>query len=409
MKYNFILVSMGTLIGRVLGYYRDIYIINRYGVTSKADTINFLLISSDFINNFFSWSIIIGTCLPILIKHNSKVLRKSILIYCLRISIAVYTIYIIYIYLNYGNFVLSISVISLTIFINIKYSFSLIDAQIEENFVFTSISNFIFNFGIILSLIISGENYILLSFSILSVTLIRYILSYSFNKINKIKPSYTDEIIEISLFNLFLIPIICQSFIGFSLALDQFHLLKYDNGSLTIYNLVLKIFLAPITIIIGSYLVSYYPKLIKQYNNNEKGSSVDIKNFLFRFIILTFSLNIMFFISLYLGSDLLKLFIKVETEVFEEIISILKFSSINFIPYSLLLLILNLCLANSNYKTLLYITISQIIIKLILYNIFNFNVYNVIFIGFICNIISLFIFYIFNKIPYEKKYENINI
>lgn len=409
MKYNFILVSMGTLIGRVLGYYRDIYIINRYGVSSKADTINFLLISSDFINNFFSWSIIIGTCLPILIKYNSKLLRNSIIIYCLRISIAVYTIYIIYIYLNYGDFVLSISVISLTIFINIKYSFSLIDAQIEENFVLTSLSNLIFNFGIILSLIISGENYILLSFSILSVTLIRYILSYSFNKINKIKPLYTDEIIEISLFNLFLIPIICQSFIGFSLALDQFHLLKYDNGSLTIYNLVLKIFLAPITIIIGSYLVSYYPKLIKQYNNNDKGSYVDIKNFLFRFTILTFSLNIMFFISLYLGSDLLKLFIKVETEVFVEIISILKFSSINFIPYSLLLLILNICLANSNYKTLLYISISQIFIKLILYNFFNFDVYNVIFIGFICNIISLFIFYIFNKLPYERKYEAINI
>lgn len=401
ISFNFIILSIGTFLGRILGYVREIYIIKTYGINEVSDNLNFLLISPDFINNFFSWSIIVSTVMPfIIVSNNYKVLNK-IRNKILFIAFFLYAFYILYYLFNSDENFIAISIISGTIFFNIYFSFTLVISQKNNNFLFTSLANFLYNLSVILALIVSGDNLIFISIIILFFSLFRFYISKFYNiykGFNLSKQSYS-KLLNLN-FKSILLAIISQSVLGLVFLIDKFYASNLQEGSLTLYSLIEKLYLAPITIVIVSSLSARYPlfiEIISDFNNRK----LDYFNFFKRNILLSLFLSF----ALFLSSPFIKYFflnfIGIELNEINIIIYHFKILLFDLIPYSLILFFVNHLLAQKKYSFLLVITLVSIISKYIMLELFADSLFNIIVLNILNHLLTLLlIITLFYK--YEK-------
>ena len=330
----------------------------KFGISKFSDSINYILITPDILNAFFSWSILVNTLLPLALKGYDLTKAKRILVYLAVFSVILFSIYQWFINSNYF---LEIIVLSLTLIPNILFSFTLLEAQSNKDFIFTSLANFIYNLGVILSLVFLQEDLIFMSISILTFTVIRYYLSKFYNKTRFYKQNQGHKKVDI---NFIVLSIFAQTGIGLLTIIDKFFISRFEAGTLTIYSFSEKIIYAPITIVLVAYLQANYPLLIENENKN---------NFV-RKVRITFSvLTVFIFTALYIlamVANPLMSWLNVP-ENYNSILPMLKNLNIVTIPYSIFILMSYELLAKRDYKLLLITVLLVLFFKLYLLNIYG--------------------------------------
>jgi putative peptidoglycan lipid II flippase len=403
LTFNFFILTIGNFVGRILGYAREIIIVKIYGINEISDNLNLLLISPDFINNFFSWSIIISTVLPYIAITNSVELLNQIRNKILLIAGILYLIYI-FIHFQYSHInIFPIVIITGTIFLNIYFSFTLVMAQKNDNFLFTSLANFLYNFGVIFALIFSGNNFILISVIIFIFSFFRFYLSKIYNSYKNynlmIEPSYDTPVEKLNFKNI-LLAILSQTVLGLIFLIDKFYASKLQVGTLTIYSLIEKLYLAPVTIVIVSSLSARYPSFVDIIS--------DLKNKHFEYYLFfkkNMYLSIILVIVLFFISPLIKYvfinFIGFSLNEINIIIYYYRILLFDLIPYSIILFYVNHLLAQKKFLVLLFLALFSMSSKFILLLLFANSLFNIVILNIINHFITLFLVaFLFYK--YEK-------
>ena len=361
--FNFVLLTFGTFAGRIIGYAREILIVKVYGFNEISDRINFLLLSPDLLNNLFSWSIIVSTVLPYLLYSNSfeiyNYVRRRILI----------TAFVFYVaFVCYFNFIshpdfFAISIILFTIFLNVYFSFTLVVAQKHGNFVFTSLANLLYNFGVIFALFLAKADLIYVAVLILFSSIFRFYLSYLFNShhkyilnVNGTGPSADFRVSSV------LLAIMSQTVLGLVFLVDKLYASNFGEGALTRYGLIEKLYLAPVSIITVSFLAARYPELIeilsditlkkREYWALFKRNIV-ISSLLLFFLVVTVPIVRFLFVN----------FIGLEIREIESIIYHYKILLFDLLPFSIVLFFVNHFLAQKKFVLLLIIALFSIVTK----------------------------------------------
>jgi putative peptidoglycan lipid II flippase len=364
IRKQILLLWTGSLIGKLLGFLRDFFVVNLHGLGSESDNILLILIVPDYLNSFLSWSIIVNIFLPTFILNNESekyykylikiLIRTSILIYC----ILTFLILISTEELDWK----SIFIINMSFFFNVLFGLTLLISQSRHDFIFTSFANTIYNLGIIIGIYFSFISKYVMPIMVLIISFIRYQLSKIYNdykhKLKMVSVSHTKHDFQI------VFVFLALSAFSFNSLIDKTITTTINLGSLTLFSIAEKLFLFPLTILIITYLKYDLPilsKKILKFKKFDLAQDLIKKSTIFFFCFLTF------YIYKNLCIELLESYNLIPNINFQYLSKILDLFNYSTIQYCLIIYLSNIYIIKKDYKNLLLRTGLPIILKIPIY------------------------------------------
>lgn len=367
---NFILIFIGLFFGRILGVIREVILIFFYGATAFSDKLIFLLLIPDLINTLLSSNSITSIVLSNIDKNSFDHKFKFYNKYLFEIGCVFYSLILFFSYIHHHDLLLNSGIVLISIFYNFKFNLEISKSQFFNNFKSTSYSNILFNLGIIISIFLSKIDILFFSLGVTLTSLIRYYLARYYNNLSddynnrKSDDLFCKTIIE-SRF-LFLVSIISSSIFFISPLIDKIAFYDLVDGDLSLYNYSEKIYLLPMSLLIGPIITVNFPTLTKLYNSNDKISYFRFAKDLFRkSLVLNFFIFLFF---LFFSEYIIKIIFYFSDLTILQLKKIVFFFSIlNFglIPLFCIIWIVNLYVIRKMYYRLFFLSIFSIFSKII--------------------------------------------
>lgn len=361
-------IMMGTFLGRILGYCRELIIASVYGVSQQADDVILILVTPDLLNNIISTSIIGVIAIPLYNNSSNqfrieKVLSKKLLTIAILTSIVFYTVLLV----NYDFYISILLIVSmLTIFPNMKFGLELAKAQYKNNFVITSFANPIYNIGAIFAVFVSKLELFLTPISIVIIACIRYMIAKYYNIKKKFVFSNTNEDVETPKYKSIIIAIMSGGLFYLGPTIDKLFTYKMIAGELSYYNYAEKIYLLPLSLVITPLIQAYFPSLSELKAKGEKILFRKKLLFLAKINILLGGSVLIGF--LFLGEWITKLifyFTSINEEQISNISEVLTYLMYGLIPNLFMTLLFNIYFIYSKYERIFKLTIVFLTLKLI--------------------------------------------
>lgn len=364
LKYSSI-ISIGLLLGRFIGFIREIILAKKFGISEENDQLILILTAPDLINNIISASTISLILIPYFQENKNKInILKEIFYPFITITIFLYfsTTIIYYKFYNLETFILlSISLVS--IFPNILTGIYSAYYQFEEKFIIPSLTNFIFNTVIIFSLIFYFNN-IIFAITIIFASLIRFLFVYY-----KSNLKFKNRIIKSTGLKIKSIIIV---FLSYGLiytipVIDKMFAYKLEEGQVSLINFAEKIYLFPCVIILSTFSTAIFPNFTKLFSKKKINK---LRLDYTRGLLIIFSLSILLSILLFFfGNEFIKIVYFMSNfskSDINDINTVLRAFTGVILSYGTLSLVLSLLYAIKAYIEIILVSLFIIIIKIIL-------------------------------------------
>lgn len=316
--YNGLFITVCLGLGRVLGFFRDIIIINFFGQTYAADMAVMILTTQDLLLNFFMGSAFSLATMAGFLNHKASlrqivyqyhkkmaiflILITLILVLSTKIIISVMSPGLPSIYQSKLSQYLMISMISipLTVYATIASS----ALNFSGFFIVSSLGNLAFNFIICCSILacfvfVDIDPFYAIAFGVLIGAFVRwgmqifYLSSDEHVTNNKVNMRHFFKKYSTALFStsiIFIVPIIARAFAS-----------EMGMGQISIYNFISKIIDLPVMLISGAVVTILTPLLIEKTDeqSNIKKPSIVL------FLIFSLISVVLYFLSDYIVHILL--------------------------------------------------------------------------------------------------------
>lgn len=369
INVGFLILFIGTLIGRSLGYIRELVIAYLYGVSEKSDQVLLLLTIPDIVNNIISSTAVGTVIIPFLFKSqgSSKVysIIKKYLIE-LGVGVTVITALLIFIFYDFSIWIPALLAL-LSVYANWNFALSISVAQYFQNFFLSSISNIIYNVGVIVAVFASFFGNFFLGLILFITTYLRNIFSNLYNKkkgfqLNRLSNDNVNvsrQEIIVGLFSSGLFYVIPS--------LDRIIASNLSVGSLSYFNYAEKIFYLPLSLLIAPLLQSVYPRFSKMIADKE---FLEFKSYFSSIAVKIFLASLLTTIVFFIFSDwIIKIFYSISSISSESksiISQTLKLFSISLFPSAMLLLFLNLYFSLYQFKRIFIYCLIFLVFKVII-------------------------------------------
>lgn len=365
------LLTVGLMLGRISGYFREIAIAGVYSVSDTSDKILLILTVPDFINNLLSVTTVGAVILPLIVEeknHIEYVVRYSIK-KLLRLGLFLTLIFLIIISFIYDiKTFLFISISLVSVFPNLVLSVFVVVLNHRNMFFLPSLGTLIFNIVLIIVLICTRNLY-LISAGVILAAVVR-LLSVSLKGgmisllLSKVKES--NVLINISNKDLIL-SIVSNGILFINPLLDKVFASQLTSGSLTVLSYSEKIYLLPVSIYLTSMAVTSFPTFVAL---SSSGRYIEFRSLLKRILVVSLGLGVftsvcffffydyivyVFFGSVGLSTENLKSI----ADVTFAYIPMLMFSGINAV-------VMNVLFSLNRFYVILVISLSLILMKFFL-------------------------------------------
>ncbi len=273
LSINVVLYSIGLFLGRISGFFREIFIANHFKISNESDIIILLLTIPDFINNLLSVTILSSVILPILAQFEHEVesviyftIKKLSIVLCFFLFISVCTIYFIF---EFNVFIL-LFISLLSVIPNVIAAVFISYLNFKNNFFLPSLGTLIFN-TVIISFLFISNNLFVFSVGIVLAAFIRFasVFARSFKLgISKFRFSSLNNVNYFS-FNTLITAILGNGVFFLFPLIDKIFASRISYGSITILSYAEKIYLLPVSVYLTSIAVTSFPEFIKLYNQND--------------------------------------------------------------------------------------------------------------------------------------------
>lgn len=362
-----IIISLGLLAGRILGYTRDIVIAQKNGIGEISDQLIILLTFPDFINNLISSSSIGVLIIPLLSNSlNDKYIIDGFLKFSLRLTTILFLILAssTFIFFDY-RFAIVVCVSLLSIFPNIINVILNAYLNFKNEFLWPSLGTFIFLIPIISILLFSSSLFII-AIAIIFGAIIRLYPSirvtkkfglrgYFLIQNNIFKPNLNAIVISIFSSGIFLIlPVIDKMFAS-----------QMSVGSISFISFSEKIVMLPVSLLLTPIAVANFPKISQLYNNKE---FLKLNDFVFKNLLITLIVSFIVIVVMYLFTEFITSFIFGLADLETKSLKKINEFTVGFLGY-LFFSGLNLQLSNflfvaKKIKVVFLISISLLFLKL---------------------------------------------
>ena len=379
--YN-IIISGGVLLGRISGYIRELLIAYKFEVSNSSDEIILMLTTPDLLNNLLAGGVMSGLLIPALSRNPivepmlSEFTRK-LFIFFLFLYIALGVVLI----LIYDSHLTSMLLVSLlVIFPNIITFVSSSYLQFKKRFAAQSLNTLVFNFTIIVILILGFKNF-LFAFGIIAAAFIRMFWVAFDLRSTDVNLRNILPLKDSNFFNskTLIAMIFANGLIFIFPMLDKVFAYFLEDGAVSILSYAEKIYLFPVSVFLTTFSVAIFPDLSLMVAQKKHAK---IKALLFRSVSLNLILSVFFaLVIFYFNEGIVSLFyglVNVGDDNIKAISNVLGGYVFTVVLAGTNSILLNLFFAYKWHKKLLYYSIGLLLIKLSL----NFTV--------ICNQFDLY-------------------
>lgn len=267
------ILSIGLVLGRILGYVREVFVAKNYGASDFSDLVILLLVVPDLANNLISSGVYNSIFLPRIIEANYSSDRRKIILQAyqhafLLSSILFFLISIVVLFFYDFSKSIVISIALISVIINSVTTISVVKLTFHEKFKVQSLGNFIFNFVFILFLVIDSNIYFL-ALGVNFAALVRAIvLTYYSDKTIKFL-NFVGIILRFNIKEFFreikilIIAILSYGLVFINPVVDKLFCSKIASGGISIFNYAEKLYMLPVTILITPLAVVSFPKIVR--------------------------------------------------------------------------------------------------------------------------------------------------
>lgn len=318
-----IIVSIALLIGRISGFFREIFVASIFGVSVHSDITILLLTVSDLLVNLLVGGAFSMVLIPAFKSEPSRVANmlylqsfifSGILFFLISLLIGINAEYFVYLiapglsnfhevdYIPYVRYVLL--AIPLTVMAGVVTAYM----QFKEKFSLPSFGTLFFNIVIIVSLIIysklnpTGNFLLYVTSGVIIGALLRLIIFYiaSNSPRNLIPDLFKKNYISKAIFKQYIYCIISSASILLVPVIIRAISSTYGDGYLSISNYALKLVDLPLTVVLSVFSIIFLPKLsgINGVNDRKKFNIV-ISDLIFVILLLSSIISII----IYMFSD----------------------------------------------------------------------------------------------------------
>jgi putative peptidoglycan lipid II flippase len=363
-----VLLSVGLLLGRISGYFREMVIASVYHVSDTSDKVLLILTVPDFINNLLSVTTVGAIVLPLMAQQQNYIeyiVRYSIkkLLYLSGFLMLIFLIFVSLIYDVETLLLIAISLIS--VIPNIILSVFVVFLNSRNKFFLPSLGTLIFNTALIFVLI-STSNLYLISIGVILAAFIR-LLSVFFNSISigLFSDKERDNSITINFsYKALLLAVVSNGILFINPLIDKVFASHLNSGSLTILSYSEKIYLLPVSIYLTSMAVTSFPTFVTLSSTNR---FLEFISLLRRLLFISFGLGLFtsvcffyfndFIVNAFFGiAGLSRENLNKISDVTLAYIPMLVFSGINAI-------IMNALYALKRFQAILFISLSLVFMK----------------------------------------------
>ncbi len=368
-----IIISIGLFFGRLTGFIREIIIANKFGISELTDNIILILTAPDLVNNIISISAISMVLIPYYDKNKNYVKYEKVLelifIKLIKITLISYlTLILAFSFFYKYEILILLSLSSISIFPNILSGIYSAWLQYKEKFLLPSLTTFVFNFIIILSLLFY-LNLIYFAISIIIGSVFRFLFVYFPStknlKIENRKNNF--EKIKSLSYNDILIPLLVYGVILVFPVVDKLFASKLSEGELSLISFSEKIYYLPCVILLSTFSISLFPKFTI-LSNNKKYKELK-KIFLKSSLIILIISFLLLLLIIFFGKFFIKIiyyFSDFDSNTINIIHNIVINSSGIILFYGLLSLTTSIMFSNRLFKEMALISTLSLFIKIIL-------------------------------------------
>ncbi|VEJ09834.1 lipid II flippase MurJ [Actinobacillus delphinicola] len=381
---NSLILSIGLLLGRFSGFFREIIIARKLGIGEVSDQIILMLAIPDLLNGLLITGAVSAILIPTLARFPEETLNiineftKKLLI----ITILSYIIISVILFKFYNGILFFSLILSLlSVFPNIFSFISSSYLQYEKRFTKQSLGTLVFNSIIIISLLLGAiKIYLAVGIIIASTGRMLWIMSdlkhATYKKIFNLK--FYNNKIFIS-YSILIFMIIANGLVFIQPSIDKIFSSFMTKGSLSIFSYAEKIYLLPVSVFLTTYAIVLFSDAARLIAEKY---FIQAHQLLIKSILLNIIISLLVAIVMYYYSHEIVSIIFFSANFSKENIDEISHILIGFLPVVVFAgtnsMLLKMLFSYEKYNIIMYFSIFIIILKVILdllLVIFNISIY----------------------------------